>query len=119
VWAFQGKSLPAVKSMNAPLTGQTVEPERKRRTFARGALNVPHGWSPFWFCPTVSPPSSGDGTPLRTAGQAGTGLLRKTKPLLEGGRALARQPSEGSQARSLEGRIPWRKLRGVSTLYTW
>src|SRR5215472_16071058 len=54
VWAFQGKSLPAVKSMSAPVTGTNSQRERKRRTFARGALYLPHGWSPFRFvrlCP--------------------------------------------------------------------
>src|SRR5215471_17813278 len=47
VWAFQGKSLPAVKRMSAPVTGQTVEPERKRSAFASRALYLLHGWSPL------------------------------------------------------------------------
>src|SRR5215472_17231511 len=47
VWAFQGKSLPAVKSMSAPVTGTNSQRERKRMALARGALYLPHGRSPF------------------------------------------------------------------------
>src|SRR5215469_14553673 len=90
VWAFHGKSLPAVKSRSAPVTGTNSHHERKRRTFARGARYVACRLVSFPVCPTVFPPSSGAGTPLRTAGQAGTGRgSRAAKPLLEGGRALA------------------------------
>ena len=57
---------------------------------ARGARYVACRLVSFPVCPTVSPPSSGDGLWLRTAGQAGTGRgSRAAKPLLEGGRALA------------------------------
>ena len=90
VWAFHGKSLPAVKSRSAPVPGTNSHRERKRMALASGARYVACRQVSFHVCPTVFPPSSGDGTPLRTAGQAGTGRgSRAAKPLLDSGRALA------------------------------
>src|SRR5215467_6874603 len=57
----------------------------------------PFGWSPFavcfWTCSV--PPGRRERVPAC-----------RTKPLLEGGRALARQPSEGGQARWVKEASP-------------
>src|SRR5215469_17870184 len=81
VWAFQGKSLPAVKSMSASLTVQTVEPERKRRTFARRALDV--------ACRLVSSEAACLCTGSVPPGRRERVPACRDATLLEGGRALA------------------------------
>src|SRR5215472_3251997 len=47
VWAFQGKSLPAVTSMSAPLTVQPVSLEGSVEPSQAGRCTWPFGWSPF------------------------------------------------------------------------
>src|SRR5215472_9197216 len=54
VWAFHGKSLPAVKSMSAPVTGTNRQRERKRMALARGARYVACRLVSFHVCPMVS-----------------------------------------------------------------
>src|SRR5215469_5438184 len=70
VWAFQGKSLPAVKSMSAPLTVQTVsregsvEPSQEGRCTCLTACLL----SGLGLC-----------TRIRTAGQAETGTASSVR----------------------------------------
>src|SRR5215472_8134756 len=54
VWAFHGKSLPAVKSRSAPVTGTHSQRERKRMALARGARYVACRLVSFHVCPMVS-----------------------------------------------------------------
>src|SRR5690348_3953254 len=54
VWAFQGKSLPAVKSMSASLRVQSVNRKGSVEPSQEGRGTWPFGWSPFMFvrlCP--------------------------------------------------------------------
>src|SRR5215472_12257334 len=81
VWAFQGKSPPAVKSRSASLTVQTVNGKGSVEPSHEGRGTWPVGWSPFRFGPIVLlsvPPGRRERVALRRGGT-----------LLEGGRALA------------------------------
>ena len=70
VWAFQGKSLPAVKSMSAPLMVQTVSMEGSVEPSQEGR----------WTCLTACLLSGvGLGTRIRTAGQAETGTASSVR----------------------------------------
>src|SRR5215472_901463 len=82
---------PGSQKHERTLEGTNRQRERKRRTFARGALYWPHGWSPFTFvrlCPHL--PVGMVLAPYRRAGGNGS-RIASGATLLDSGRALARQ----------------------------
>src|SRR5215469_585189 len=97
-WAFHGKSLPAVKSRSAPLTGQTVRLEGSGEPTPEGRCPWPHGLSPFR-------PGSWSSHPYRRAGGNGYCLVRTQRFWTVD---LSRSHSDGRRSSPVaEGRIPW------------
>src|SRR5215471_907769 len=98
VWAFQGQSLPAVKSMSAPLTVQTVSMEGSVEPSQEGRCTWPFGLSPFR-------PGSWYSHPYRRAGGNGYCFGSQQRFWTVD---LSRSHSDGRRSSPVaEGRIPW------------